>query len=94
MRAINLRTTLKEEWMKRIALCACMLVLAAGCTSKKKTAANNRDTMTQRQKDSVFGASGVPGASAINKAQAAADSLNAQRRRADSAAAKPDTSSH
>ena len=70
----------------------CVLVLAAACSSKK-TPANDRDTMTQRQKDSVFGASGVPGASAINKAQTAADSLNAQRRRIDSAAAvKPDTS--
>ena len=75
--------------MKRLALCA--LALAAACSSAKKPA-NNRDTMTQRQKDSVFGASGLPGASAINKAQAAADSLNAQRKRADSAMAKPDTS--
>ena len=75
--------------MTRVALC--MLVLAVAACSSNKTPANNRDTMTQRQKDSVFGASGVPGASAINKAQAAADSLNAQRKRADSAAAKPDT---
>jgi hypothetical protein len=66
------------------------LVLAAACSSKP-VVANNRDTMTQRQKDSVFGASGVPGASAINKAQAAADTLNAQRKRTDSAMAKPDT---
>jgi hypothetical protein len=77
--------------MKRIVLCVCTVVLAAACTSTKKPVANNRDTMTQRQKDSVFGASGVPGASAINKAQAAADSLNAQRKRLDAAAAKPDT---
>jgi uncharacterized protein YdeI (BOF family) len=70
----------------------CVLVLAAACSSKP--AGNDRDTMTQRQKDSVFGASGVPGASAITKAQTAADSLNAQRKRADSAAARPDTGSH
>lgn len=74
----------------KLALPFCMLVLAA-CSSKP--AGNDRDTMTKRQKDSVFGASGVPGASAINKAQAAADSLEAQRKRADSAAAKPDTGS-
>jgi uncharacterized protein YdeI (BOF family) len=67
----------------------CVLVVASACSSKP--AGNNRDTMTQRQKDSVFGASGVPGASAITKAQTAADSLNAQRKRADSAAARPDT---
>lgn len=77
----------------KIRLALCLLLLTAGCSKKKTTAANNRDTMTQRQKDSVFGASGVPGASAINKAQIAADSLNAQRRRADSAIAKPDTGS-
>ena len=76
----------------KLALPFCMLVLVAACSSKP--AGNDRDTMTKRQKDSVFGASGVPGASAINKAQTAADSLEAQRKRADSAAAKPDTGSH
>jgi hypothetical protein len=78
----------------RTVLCLALVALAA-CSSKS-TGGNNRDTMTQRQKDSVFGASGVPGASAINKAQTAADSLNAARKRADSAAAaasKPDTTS-
>ena len=66
-------------------LILCALVIMGACSSSKP-AGNDRDTMTQRQKDSVFGASGVPGASAINKAQAAADSLDAQRKRADSAA--------
>jgi hypothetical protein len=61
----------------------------AACAGEKP--ANNRDTMTQRQKDSVFGQSGVPGAAAIPKAQKAADSLNAIRKRQDSAMAKPDT---
>ena len=60
------------------------LALAAACSAKP--AGNNRDTMTQRQKDSVFANSGVPGATAITKAQTAADSLEAQRKRADSAA--------
>jgi hypothetical protein len=69
----------------RLTLWLGALVVLAACSSKKPVA-NDRDTMTQRQKDSVFGASGVPGASAIHKAQAAADSLNAQRKRADSAA--------
>lgn len=79
--------------MKRLALLA--FALTAACSSSKE-GGNNRDTMTKRQKDSVFGASGVPGASAINKAQTAADSLEAARKRADSAAAsvKPDTGSH
>jgi hypothetical protein len=64
------------------------LVLVVACSPDPK--ANDRDTMTQRQKDSVFGQSGIPGASAVTKAQAAADSLDAQRKRADSAA-KADT---
>ena len=70
----------------------CVLVVATACSSKP--AGTDRDTMTKRQKDSVFGQSGVPGATAINKAQAAADSIDAQRRRIDSAAraaAQPDT---
>jgi hypothetical protein len=91
--AVTFRTTFWRMTMNnRLAICCGVLVLAAGCSSKPPVA-NNRDTMTQRQKDSVFGASGLPGASAINKAQKAADSLNAQRKRVDSAAAKPDTGS-
>ena len=77
--------------MKLLCALSAALLLAA-CSSKPD--GNNRDTMTQRQKDSVFGQSGVPGATAINKAQAAADSIDAQRRRIDSAAraaAQPDT---
>jgi hypothetical protein len=49
--------------------------------------------MTKRQKDSVFGQSGIPGASAVTKAQKAADSLDAIRKRQDSAMTKPDTAS-
>ena len=64
-------------------------LLLLSCVSQKP--ANNRDTMTRRQKDSVFGQSGVPGAQAIPKAQRAADSLDAIRRRQDSAMARPDT---
>ena len=72
----------------RIILCALIL---AGAACSKTPGGNNRDTMTQRQKDSVFGQSAVPGASAVTKAQAAADSIEAQRKRLDSAAGKPDT---
>lgn len=72
----------------RLSLCVAALALGA-CS--KSTGGNDRDTMTQRQKDSVFGQSAVPGASAVTKAQTAADSLEAARKRADSAMAKPDT---
>lgn len=68
-----------------------LAALIAGCGDSNAKPANNRDTMTQRQKDSVFGQSAVPGASAVTKALRAADSLNAIRKRQDSAMAKPDT---
>jgi hypothetical protein len=68
----------------RLIISAAAALLTAACSSKP--AGNDRDTMTQRQRDSVFGQSAVPGAGAVTKAQAAADSLEAQRRRADSAA--------
>lgn len=73
---------------RRIALSVAVLTLA-GCS--KKTGGNDRDTMTQRQKDSVFGQSAIPGAGAVTQAQKAADSLEAARKRADSAMARPDT---
>jgi uncharacterized protein YdeI (BOF family) len=74
----------------RLPLCIAAVALVA-CS--KPQGGNDRDTMTQRQKDSVFGQSAVPGADAVTKAQRAADSLEAARRRADSAMAKPDTTS-
>lgn len=64
-------------------------VLLISCLDSKP--ANNRDTMTKRQRDSVFGQSGVPGAQGVTKAMRAADSLNAIRKRQDSAMVKPDT---
>ena len=73
----------------KVRMMLCALAVVAGCSSKP--AGNDRDTMTQRQKDSVFGQSGIPGADAVTKAQKAADSLDAQRKRLDSAAARPDT---
>ena len=66
-------------------------VVLVGCAEPVK--GNNRDTMTQRQRDSVFGQSSVPGASAVTKAMRAGDSLDAQRKRLDSAMAKLDTNS-
>jgi hypothetical protein len=76
---------------KSLTLLVPLAVLIIGCDDSKLKPANNRDTMTQRQKDSVFGQSAVPGASAVTKAMRAADSLDAIRKRQDSAMAKPDT---
>lgn len=69
----------------RTMLAAALVPMAAGCADSRS--ANDRDTMTQRQRDSVFGASAVPNAAGVTKAMTAADSVAAQRRRIDSAAA-------
>ena len=68
-----------------------LAILLAGCSDLRQKPANNRDTMTQRQKDSVLGQSGLPGAQVVTKAMKMADSLDAIRKRQDSAMTKPDT---
>lgn len=54
----------------------------SGCA--KSDGGNDRDTMTQRQKDSVLGQSGLPGAQGVTKAQRAADSAKAHQAQVDS----------
>jgi uncharacterized lipoprotein YajG len=67
----------------RASCLALALTILAAC-SGQQTAQNNRDTMTQRQKDSVLGQSGIPGAQGVTKAMRAADSAKARQARADS----------
>ena len=68
----------------RIRGCALLLAmcLVGGCSGEpKKNTTINRDTMTQRQKDSVnaaLAASGIPGAGNIKRAQGVADSMSRQ----------------
>jgi hypothetical protein len=52
----------------------------------------NRDTLTQRQKDSILANSRIPNARAVGRAMKAADSTSAGILRADSVAR--DTSEH
>lgn len=74
----------------RTRTCALLLglCLAAGCSGEpKKNTAFNRDTMTQRQKDSVnaaLEASKIPGAGNIKRAQSVADSMSRQVQTTDS----------
>ena len=70
--------------MKRPVVAAFALLLAASCTKAPETA-NNRDTMTQRQKDSVLAQSALPGARGVGQALKAADSLKARQAALDSA---------
>jgi hypothetical protein len=68
----------------RISRSVVMLVLViAGCSSEPKKSGIDRDTLTQRQKDSLLGTTKIPGASNIPKAQRAADSLSARARALD-----------
>lgn len=66
--------------MKRLVLAA---LIAVGC-SRSDTVANDRDTMTQRQRDSVLAQSGLPGAKGVGKALSAADSIRARNAQLDS----------
>ena len=60
------------------------LALLAGCSNKPQQAANNRDTMTRRQKDSVLAQSALPGAAGVGMALKVADSLKAKQAGLDS----------
>ncbi len=67
-----------------------LLVLSlAGCGGGENSdqQAVNRDTLTQRQKDSILAKSSIPGASNVGRAMRAADSTSAGAHRADSVAA-------
>ena len=64
---------------------AAMFVVACltGCSGQ--TEGNRRDTMTQRQRDSVLCQTGLPGAQGVTKALKASDSLKARGAAIDSA---------
>lgn len=67
--------------MRAILLAAVTLLLACGVSDADRNAV---DTLTQRQRDSVVGASGLPGARGVQRALEVADSASARNRRLDS----------
>ena len=71
--------------MVRLATSVLVLVLAAaGCGKGEKTSGGiNRDTLTERQKDSILAKSRIPGASAVGRAMTAADTMSARVRVSD-----------
>jgi hypothetical protein len=69
-----------------VSLLMLSLVACGGSESSDKQAVN-RDTLTQRQKDSILAKSSIPGASNVGRAMRAADSTSAGAHRADSVAA-------
>jgi hypothetical protein len=59
---------------------------ALACASDQSGQSVNRDTLTERQKDSILANSKIPNARAVGRAMNAADSTNAGMQRADSVA--------
>jgi hypothetical protein len=66
-----------------------LLVVLACAACGGSGAGVRRDTLTQRQKDSAIGESGLPGARGIRGAQTAADSAASRRAQEDSVAKEP-----
>jgi hypothetical protein len=73
----------------RLAWVTALVSVAANCGNEAQQTANNRDTMTRRQKDSVLAKSVLPGAQGVGKALAASDSQKARQARIDSIARNP-----
>jgi hypothetical protein len=70
--------------MRRVAIA--LLIVVSACKDRPQPRMQNADTITQRQHDSVIGASGLPGAQGIAKAQHAQDVEAAHTRQVDSTA--------
>jgi hypothetical protein len=65
------------------AFVVCLVLAACGGRSGASGAAA-RDTLTERQRDSILARSRIPGASGVGRALQAADSTNARIRATDS----------
>ncbi len=72
----------------RVVLAGLLLTLTLGCTPQD-AAEDGGEPQTQRVRDSVVGASRLPGAAVVRGALDVADSAAARRAREDSAAADP-----
>jgi hypothetical protein len=74
--------------MTRAQLAALVLLLApAGCTSREDGVA--KPARTERERDSILGASRLPGAGGVRGALGASDSADARNARLDSLANQP-----
>jgi hypothetical protein len=62
------------------------ICLVVACGSDKSSQTVNRDTLTERQKDSILANSKIPNARAIGRAMNAADSMSARIRTSDTVA--------
>ena len=73
--------------VRHLTLWSLVLVGLTAC-AKDNTDQNKRE-LTQREKDSILGASQIPGAKAVNRAMTSADSATARALRLDSAQKEP-----
>jgi hypothetical protein len=71
--------------MKPITVIA-FLCFVTACGSDDSKQAVNRDTLTERQKDSILANSRIPNARAVRRAMTAADSASSRALRIDSVA--------
>ncbi|MDP9278043.1 MAG: hypothetical protein M3P00_01345 [Gemmatimonadota bacterium] len=63
--------------------------VAIGATACSKDETETKRDLTQREKDSILGASTIPGAKAVKRAMTSADSATARQARLDSAERAP-----
>jgi hypothetical protein len=68
--------------MRAVTILFCAAAVA--CAKAPQPASSTADTLTRRQRDSILGASKLPGAQGIRGALRAQDSAAAQNARADS----------
>ena len=74
-------STASETTMTRLWVTAALLCCACGGGQEQSTTA--RDTLTQRQRDSIIAQSRLPGAQGVGRAMQAADSTSARVQAAD-----------
>jgi hypothetical protein len=72
--------------VKVIGFAALVLALACGGSDAGSQQTVNRDSLTQRQKDSILAQSKIPGARAVGRAMNAADSTSARIQQANAVA--------
>jgi hypothetical protein len=65
---------------------AALALVIAGCSTGDS---DSRRDLTQREKDSILGASQIPGAKAVKRSLTSADSAAARQARLDSAEREP-----
>lgn len=70
--------------MKKRSWLLSFLIATGACTNSDSDPATRRDTLTQRQRDSVLAESKLPGAKAVGAALRAADSIANRARALDS----------